>query len=90
LLFGTFDAPAKCLFQEFFQYNAFYGNPYWLSPGETVKTNKGGHTHAYRFNETNLKTGYGEERTHQQTLQFAAESTKKTFASGVPSPECMV
>lgn len=85
LLFGTFDAPAKCLFQEFFQYNAFYGCPYCLSPGETVKTNKGGHTHAYPFNENNLKTGYGEERTHEQTLQFAAESTKKTFASGVPS-----
>ena len=56
-----------------------------LSPGKTVKTNKGGHTHAYPFNENNLKTGYGEERTHEQTLQFAAESTKKTFASGVPS-----
>lgn len=86
LLFGTFDAPAKCLFQDFFQYNEFYGCPYCLSLGETVKTNNlGGHTHAYPFNENNLKTGYGQERTHEQTPQFAAESTKKTFASGVPS-----
>jgi len=85
LLFGTFDAPAKCLFPEFFQYNAFYGCPYCLSPGEAVKTIKGGHTHAYPFNENNLKTGYGENRTHEQTLQFAAESTKETFANGVPS-----
>ena len=56
----------------------------------TVKTSKGGHSHAYPFNENNLKTGYGEERTHDQTFRFAAESTKKAAASGVPSGVCGV
>ena len=50
-----------------------------------MKTNKGGHTHAYSFNENDLKSGCGEGRTHEQTLQFAAESTKKAAASGVIS-----
>ncbi|CAH3158193.1 unnamed protein product [Porites lobata] len=56
LLLGTFDAPAKCLFQEFCQFNAFYGCPYCLSPGKTVQTSSKGHTHAYPFDEANLRT----------------------------------
>lgn len=82
LLLGTFDAPAKCLFQEFSQFNAFHGCPYCLSPGETVHTSSKGHTHAYPFDETNLTTGHGEPRTHEQTLKFAAEAAKQAAQDG--------
>ncbi|CAH3171347.1 unnamed protein product [Porites lobata] len=85
LLLGTFDAPAKCLFQEFCQFNAFYGCPYCLSPGKTVQTSSKGHTHAYPFDEANLRTGHGEPRTHEQTLKFAAEATKESAQKGIPS-----
>ena len=77
LLFAKFDAPAKCLFQEFCQFNAFHGCPYYLSPGETVQTSSRGHTHAFLFDDRNLQTGHGEPRTHEQTVKFAAETTKK-------------
>ncbi|XP_044167373.1 uncharacterized protein LOC122951430 [Acropora millepora] len=83
LLLGTFDAPAKCLFQEFCQFNAFHGCPYCLNPGKTVQTSSKGHTHAYPFDDKNLKTGHGEPRTHAQTLKFAAEATKKCAENGI-------
>lgn len=83
LLLGTFDAPAKCLFQEFSQYNAFDGCPYCLSSGKTVQTSSKGHTHAYPFNENNLVTGHGEPRTHEQTLKFASEAFKESVQDGV-------
>ncbi|XP_068757460.1 uncharacterized protein [Montipora capricornis] len=83
LLLGTFDAPAKCLFQEFCQFNAFHGCPYCLSPGKTVQTSSKGHTHAYPFDDKNLKNGHGEPRTHEQTLKFAAEATKKCAENGI-------
>ena len=70
LLLGRFDASAKCLFQEFCQFNAFHGCPYCLNPGKTVQTSSKGHTHAYPFDDKNLKTGHGEPRTHAQTLSL--------------------
>lgn len=76
MLFGTFDAPAKCLFQQFAQFNAFYGCPYCLSPGETFKTSARGHSHVNPFDASNLVTGHGTERAHKQTLEFAAVATK--------------
>lgn len=85
VLFGTFDAPAKCLFQEFCQFNAFYGCPYCLNPGVTVKTSAKGHTHAYPFDETNLNIGHGVLRTHQQTLEFATAATTITAEKGIAS-----
>ena len=42
-----------------------------------------GHTHAYPFDDKNLKTGHGEPRTHEQTLKFAAEATKKSAENGI-------
>lgn len=82
LLLDTFDAPAKCLFQEFCQFNAFHGCPYWLIPGETLQTSSKGHTHAYSYGYSNLRTGHGEQRTHKQTLKFVTEATKKSAQSG--------
>ena len=83
LLFGTFDALAKCLFQDFSQFNAFHGCPYCLIPGETAKTSANGHTHAYPFDEANLRTGHGQERNHKQTVGFAGVATSNTAKDGV-------
>lgn len=82
VLIGTFDAPAKCLFQEFSQFNGFYGCPYCLSPGETVKTSAKGHAHAYPFNENDLQTGHGPDRSHAQTIEFAKEVSRKMTSEG--------
>lgn len=49
ILCGTFDAPAKCLFQYMVQLNGSYGCPYCLHQGETVKTSERGHTRTYPF-----------------------------------------
>lgn len=38
----TCDAPAKCLFQNFKQFNGKYGCPYCLHPGESCQHNTGG------------------------------------------------
>lgn len=58
-----------------------------MSPGETVKTSARGHTLVYPFDVSNLKTGHGDERTHQETLKFAAAATEKAAKSGVETNE---
>ncbi|KAK2558802.1 hypothetical protein P5673_019017 [Acropora cervicornis] len=72
-----------CLFQEFCQFNGLHGCPYCLSPGKTVQTSSKGHTNAYPFDDKNLNTRHGEPRTHEQTLKFAAEATKKCAENGI-------
>lgn len=47
LLSGTFDAPAKCLFQNMVQFNGFFGCPYCLNPGVTLKTSSTGAGHSH-------------------------------------------
>lgn len=85
LLCGSFDAPAKCMFQNMLQYNGAYGCPYCLHPGETVKTSERGHTLTYPFHLKGQQSegeGQGahltamriERRTHDQTLKFAREA----------------
>ncbi|XP_044164670.1 uncharacterized protein LOC114974471 [Acropora millepora] len=76
LLCGTADAPAKCLMQNFVQFNGFNGCPYCMEPGKTVKTSARGHTHAYPFNRGNPLKGYETERTHENTLQHAYDAHK--------------
>lgn len=70
LLNGIFDSPARCLFQEFVQFNGFYGCPFCLNPGKTVKTSVNGRTHAYPFDSTG-RTGHCKERTHKETVEHA-------------------
>lgn len=86
LLCGSFDAPAKCLFQCFVQYNGSYGCPYCLHPGKTVKTSERGHTMAYPFNRDDLQTGHYEERTHDQTHKFANCATESIIRTGIEKP----
>ena len=73
LLNGVFDAPARCLFQNLVQFNGFYGCPYCLTPGETVKTSERGHTHAYPFNRDS-PDGCGDKRTHAMFEEFGKEA----------------
>ena len=76
LLCGTADAPAKCLLQNFVQFNGFNGCPYCMERGKSVKTSAKGHTHAYPFNRDNPLKGYETERTHENTLQHAYDAHK--------------
>lgn len=70
------DAPAKCLMQNFVQYNGFSGCPYCLDQGTTVKTSGKGHTHAYQLDRENPSKGYGTEQTHENTMQHAYDAHK--------------
>ena len=89
LLSATADAPAKCLLQNFVQYNGFGGCPYCLERGQTVKTSVHGHTHTYPFNRDNPVLGYGTDRTHENTLQHAYDAHKSKL-EGKYSPVCGV
>ena len=76
LLSGTFDAPAKCLFQNMVQFNGFFGCPYCLNPGVTLKTSStgAGHSHVYPYDREN--DGQTGQRTHKQTVSFAMEAER--------------
>ena len=87
LLSGTFDAPAKCLFQNMVQFNGFFGCPYCLNPGVTLKTNSTGtgHSHVYPYDREN--NGQTEQRSHKQTVSFAREAERLKTTSGHSSRE---
>lgn len=89
LLCATMDAPAKCLMQNFVQYNGFSGCPYCLTQGATVKTSAKGHTHAYPFDRENPSKGYGTERTHEDTMQYAYDAQKSRLEKSY-APVCGV
>lgn len=76
LLSATMDAPAKCLMQNFVQFNGFNGCPYCMQRGTSVKTSAKGHTHAYPFNRENPCKGYETGRTHETTLKHAYDAHK--------------
>ncbi|XP_069108930.1 uncharacterized protein [Argopecten irradians] len=74
LLFNcVFDAPARCLFHNMVQFNGFYGCPYCMSPGESVKTSERGHTHAYPYVHDS-QTGHHEKRTHEVFIEQGTSS----------------
>ena len=76
LFTATADAPAKCLLQNFVQYNGFSGCPYCTEQGKSLNTSAKGHTHAYPFNRNNPLKGYGTECTYANTLQHAYDAHK--------------
>ncbi|XP_060589045.1 uncharacterized protein LOC132744372 isoform X2 [Ruditapes philippinarum] len=82
LLHMTCDSPAKCIFQDFMQYNAYFGCPYCLDPGAYDKE---GRSHVYPFS-VESENGFGVERTHESTVVYAQEARvnlaqgKKKFA----------
>lgn len=68
LLLGTCDKPAKCMVQNFMQFNGEYGCSRCLNPGKNIKIGKSGHTHVYPF-ETNISL-----RTHEHTKECAKQA----------------
>lgn len=75
---GCFDSPARCLFMEMTQFNGYFGCPFCLSPGESVKTSERGQIHAYPYNLDSV-TGHGELRTNEKFIHDAesADQCKK-------------
>ena len=63
LLSAVLDAPARCMFQEFIQFNGAMGCPCCLAPGETVRTLRGGHARTYPYNAS-TPSGHYQLRTH--------------------------
>ena len=85
LLAGTSDLPAKCLVCNSVQYNGFYGCLKCKQAGQTVKTVKGGHVHAFPFNFDDPK---GPKRTHAGTLEDShqASQLKVGNVNGIKGP----
>ncbi len=73
LLYGSFDAPARCMFMEMVQFNGAFGCPFCLTKGESVKTSERGHTHCYPVNLESA-SGCGPPRTHSTALTDAREA----------------
>uniref|UniRef100_A0ABM0N1J6 Uncharacterized protein LOC102800872 n=1 Tax=Saccoglossus kowalevskii TaxID=10224 RepID=A0ABM0N1J6_SACKO len=78
LLSSVFDSPARCIFMELNQFNGFFGCPFCLTKGATVKTGQKGHMLAYPFNTDNSSTGHDQLRTLLETRQHAMEAFTKS------------
>ena len=72
LLSACFDAPAKCMFQDFTQFNGLYGCGYCREKGETVPSGNG-HTRTYPFN-LEQDSGHAPRRTHEETKRDAVDA----------------
>ena len=85
LLCGTCDLPAKACVCNTVQFNGTFGCFKCLQPSCTVKVgNKGGHVHAFPFNQENVK---GPPRTHPQCLADArAAVSQGKPVQGVKGP----
>lgn len=73
LVAGTSDLAAKCLVCNTVLYNGFYGCMKCKQAGFTVKMSKGGHVHAFPFNDDDPK---GPKRTHTGTLEDSRQATQ--------------
>ena len=82
LLSATLDAPARCQFQCFQQFNGYFGCPCCLSPGAHFKTGARSGTHVYPFDFDAVPHGHGPERNHNQTMDFADQASDTYQASG--------
>jgi len=66
LLAGTCDLPAKCLVQNFIQFNGFMGCSKCLQPGATLTLGPRSHTHIYPYISDNPS---GPLRSRKQTAE---------------------
>jgi len=66
LLAGTCDLPAKCLVQNFIQFNGFMGCSKCLQPGATLTLGPRSHTHIYPYISENPS---GPLRSRKQTAE---------------------
>ena len=82
LLSACLDAPARCMFQGFTQFNGEYGCGYCLEKGKVVASGKG-HARIYPFNhEHPSKLGHDDIRTHSETKKNAVLANQKKNATG--------
>ena len=81
VLSSVFDSPARCLFQNFTQFNGYSGCPFCLTVGETVQTSARGHTQTYTF-DLNSDTGHGPPRKHKNTTEFLQEMHNHMLRTG--------
>lgn len=70
------DAPAKCLVQNFTQFNGFYGCGCCLTKGSSIKTSIKGSmlSYPYDLSEDNSGTGHGVLRSHISTIEHARDA----------------
>ncbi|CAG2216785.1 unnamed protein product [Mytilus edulis] len=84
------DLPAKCMMSNSMQFNGAYGCWYCYQPGTTYKTDKGGHTHIFPYQEGNPK---GPERTVEslqsdvnEVIAKIHQNEKNYIVRGVKGP----
>jgi hypothetical protein len=66
------DSPARCLVQDFIQFNGYFGCPTCTIQGKPVPTSVRGSTHAYPFDVSpGNATGHAPLRNHQETEEIA-------------------
>lgn len=76
------DAPARCLVQNFVQFNGFYGCGCCITKGLSVKTSAKGSmlSYPYEYTEDPSECGHSPLRTHSETVRHSmdAEVTGKS------------
>ena len=71
---ACFDLPARAAALNTIQYNGNYGCNFCKQPGTSVRTERGGHVHAFPFQAHNPK---GPARTHKEQNEYAREAIQK-------------
>ena len=90
LLAGTCDLPAKCLVQNFKQFNGFYGCGKCLQPGSTYTLGQSSRKHVYLYEPANptgpLRT---KEQTSDDVKWFKENGTSKNGVLGPSWFHCL-
>ena len=90
LLAGTCDLPAKCLVQNFKQFNGFYGCGKCLQPGSTYTLGQSSRKHVYFYEPAN-PTGplRSKEQTSDDVKWFKENGTSKNGVLGPSWFHCL-
>lgn len=94
LLTCTCDLPAKALVCNSMQFNGAFSCWHCLQSGKTEKTDKGGHVHAFPFQETNPS---GPPRTHEsvkadveKVIENIRDGKSEYVVNGIKGPQCFM
>lgn len=71
---ACFDLPARASALNTIQYNGHYGCNFCKQPGSTVRTEKGGHVHAFLYDVASPK---GPMRTHHSQMEYAKQAVQQ-------------
>ncbi|XP_060564666.1 uncharacterized protein LOC132723884 [Ruditapes philippinarum] len=76
------DAPARCIVQNFTQFNGFFGCGCCMTKGSSVQTSARGTmlSYPYEITDDNAKMGHSQLRTHSETVKYARDA----FLNGKP------